>query len=91
MNDTIFAPATAAGRAAVAVVRISGPEARGALKALAGRVPRARMATLRTLEGADGAAIDRALVLWFPAPASYTRADQSRRCSGSSSSPRAMR
>jgi tRNA modification GTPase len=75
MNDTIFAPATAAGRAAVAVVRISGPEARGALKALAGRVPRARMATLRTLEGADGAAIDRALVLWFPAPASYTGED----------------
>ena len=36
MRDTIFAPATAAGRAAVAVVRISGPDAGPALAALAG-------------------------------------------------------
>ena len=39
MSDTIFAPATAAGRAAVAVVRLSGPETRAAVRALAGKLP----------------------------------------------------
>ena len=75
MSDTIFAPATAAGRAAVAVVRLSGPGARNAVRALAGRLPAPRRAVLRTLAGADGAAIDQALVLWFPAPGSYTGED----------------
>ncbi|HWA60036.1 MAG TPA: tRNA uridine-5-carboxymethylaminomethyl(34) synthesis GTPase MnmE, partial [Caulobacteraceae bacterium] len=46
MTDTIFAPATAPGRAAVAVVRISGPGARAAVKALAGRLPAPRRASL---------------------------------------------
>lgn len=75
MSDTIFAPATAAGRAAVAVVRLSGPQTRAAVRALSGRVPRARTATLRTLLGPDGAQIDRALVLFFEGPASYTGED----------------
>ncbi len=75
MTETIFAPATAAGRAAVAVVRISGPGTRAALKALAGAVPVARHASLRTLLAGDGAPIDRALVLYFPAPDSYTGED----------------
>jgi tRNA modification GTPase len=73
---TIFAPATAAGRAGIAVVRISGPEAGAALAALAGAIPRARHAVLRRLvDPASGAALDDALVLWFPAPASYTGED----------------
>jgi len=75
MRDTIFAPATAAGRAAVAVVRISGPAAGRALAALAGRLPAARRASLRTLRDADGEPIDRAMALWFPGPASYTGED----------------
>ena len=75
MNDTIFAPATAAGRAAVAVVRISGPDAARALRALAGRLPRARRASFRRLRGAAGERLDEALVLWFPAPGSYTGED----------------
>jgi tRNA modification GTPase len=75
MSDTIYAPATAAGRSAVAVVRISGPATRVALAAVAGGVPRARNASLRTLVAADGEAIDRALVLFFRAPASYTGED----------------
>ncbi len=70
MSDTIFAPATAAGRAAVAVVRISGPGAAEALRTLAGDLPPARQAAVRYLGG-----IDRGLVLWFPAPASYTGED----------------
>ncbi len=75
MTDTIFAPATAAGRAAVAVVRLSGPGTKAAVRALAGALPAARRASLRTLRDADGSAIDEALVLWFPSPASYTGED----------------
>jgi tRNA modification GTPase len=75
MTDTIYAPATAAGRAAVAVVRISGPRTRDALDALAGGVPPPRRATLRVLSDAEGDPIDEALILYFPAPASYTGED----------------
>ncbi|MFN3512445.1 MAG: tRNA uridine-5-carboxymethylaminomethyl(34) synthesis GTPase MnmE [Phenylobacterium sp.] len=75
MTDTIFAPATAAGRAAVAVVRLSGSDSAGAVRALAGALPQPRVAALRALKGADGAPIDKALVLWFPGPASYTGED----------------
>ena len=75
MRDTIFAPATAPGRAAVAVVRLSGPDAGAALAALAGRLPSPRRATLRKLRNAAGDPIDAALALWFPAPASYTGED----------------
>jgi tRNA modification GTPase len=75
MNDTIFALATAPGRAAVAVMRLSGPGAGEAAARLAGPLPPPREARLRTLRGADGAVIDRALVLWFPGPDSYTGED----------------
>ncbi len=54
MRDTIFALATAPGRAAVAVIRLSGPDAGAALQALAGRRPAPRRATLRKLRDADG-------------------------------------
>jgi tRNA modification GTPase len=75
MSDTIFAPATAAGRAAVAVVRLSGPGTAKAVRALARRLPAARRASLRTLVGGEGVPIDEALVLWMPAPGSYTGED----------------
>lgn len=75
MTDTIFAPATAAGRAAVAVVRLSGPRAGEAFEALAGRLPRPRQAALRTLRDGEGRAIDQALALWFPGTRSYTGED----------------
>ena len=75
MSDTIFAPATAAGRAAVAVVRISGPQSAMAVRALAGEAPKARRATLRRLYSADGREIDQAMVLWFKGPRSYTGED----------------
>jgi tRNA modification GTPase len=67
--------ATAAGRAAVAVVRISGPATRDALTRLAGRLPPARHATVRTLRDEQGQTLDTGLVLWFPGPASYTGED----------------
>lgn len=75
MTDTIFAPATAPGRAALAVVRLSGPATGEAVKALAGALPAPRRASLRKLRDAGGTVIDEALILWFPAPASYTGED----------------
>lgn len=74
MTDTIFALATAAGRAAVAVVRISGPDTPRTVEALAGRAPAPRMAALRKLRH-GGVALDEALVLRFEGPASYTGED----------------
>lgn len=73
---TIFAPATAPGRAGVAVIRVSGPGAGPAVAALAGRLPAPRHATLATLrDPASGEVLDRGLVLWFPAPHSFTGED----------------
>lgn len=76
-EDTIFAPSTAPGRAGVAVVRISGRSAAGALEALSGSMlPPPRHAELRRLSDPEsGAPIDRGLVLWFPGPASFTGED----------------
>ena len=74
MTDTIFALASGAGRAGVAVVRLSGPRAGVALAALAGALPPPRTAMLRSISHA-GVEIDRALLLWFPAPASFTGED----------------
>ncbi len=76
MTDTIFALSSAPGRAGVAVVRVSGPKAGAALEALAGGLPAPRMACLAALRDPQtGAEIDRALILWFPGPASVTGED----------------
>ena len=78
-RDTIAAVATAPGRAALAVVRISGPSSGAVLGALLGGEAldlRPRVATLRRLEHPrTGEPIDRALVTWFPGPDSYTGED----------------
>ncbi|MBB5694211.1 tRNA uridine-5-carboxymethylaminomethyl(34) synthesis GTPase MnmE [Muricoccus pecuniae] len=73
--DTIFALATAPGRAAIAVLRLSGPGSREMLAGLCGRLPTPRQASLRRLRDAKGAVLDEALVLWLPGPASYTGED----------------
>ena len=74
MTSTIFALATPPGRGAIAILRLSGPGTDAALAALgAGRL-KPRLASLRTLTH-DGASIDQALVLRFPAPNSYTGED----------------
>ncbi len=74
LTDTIFALSSGAPPAGVAVVRISGPGARSALKSLARSVPSPRQATLRTLRW-QGETLDRALTLFFPGPASATGED----------------
>ncbi len=76
MTDTIYALASAAGRAGVAVYRLSGPRTGAALAALTGRSPPPpRRAVRRVFADADGEVIDDGLALWFPAPASFTGED----------------
>jgi len=74
---TIFAPASAIGRSAICVIRVSGPSSEAALRALAdGKLPPPRLATLKTLrDPTSGEALDRGLALWFRGPRSYTGED----------------
>ena len=68
-EDTIFAPASGAGRAAIAVVRLSGLGTAGVLECMGGRVPAPRRMTLAVLrDPASGEALDQALVVWMPGP-----------------------
>ena len=70
--DTIFAQATAHGKAGVAIVRISGPRAWDAAVALCGALPEPRLASLRLLKDRTGTRLDEALVLSFEDKASFT-------------------
>lgn len=74
-DDTIFALASGLGRTAISVVRVSGPASGQMLARLCGSVPKPRVASLRSLRNDAGALLDRALVLWLPAPGSYTGED----------------
>ena len=76
-RDTIFALSTAPGRSGVAVIRVSGPRSRAGLAALGGPGdPEARRAVLVELRSPEGGeTIDRALVLAFPKPHSFTGED----------------
>ena len=75
-TETIFALASAPGRAGVAVMRVSGPKSGAVLQALTcRRRPEPRRASLRVLYNETGERIDEALVLWFPGPGSFTGED----------------
>jgi tRNA modification GTPase len=75
VNDTIFAVSSGAPPAAIAVLRISGPDADAALRVLTTRkLPKPRHAVLRTLRAGDQK-LDSALVLRFPGPNSATGED----------------
>ncbi len=75
-SDTIFALSSGHPPSGVAVLRLSGPRSRFALETIAGELPPARLALLRKLtDPRSGVEIDRALVLWFPSPASFTGED----------------
>jgi tRNA modification GTPase len=73
--DTIVAPASGMSLAAIAVIRISGPETRAVLDALCGGAPPPRHASLRAIGLANAPLIDRGLVLSFEGPASFTGED----------------
>lgn len=73
--DTIFALATAHGKAGVAVVRISGPAACTAAKLLCGTVPEPRRSAVRLLRDDQGEPLDQALVLRFERGHSFTGED----------------
>ncbi|MCA3513849.1 MAG: tRNA uridine-5-carboxymethylaminomethyl(34) synthesis GTPase MnmE [Rhodobacter sp.] len=69
--DTIFALATARGKAGVAIIRISGPASHDAVRHLAGDVPETRRAVLRTLRS-GGEVLDQGLVLTFSDGSGFT-------------------
>ena len=74
-DETIAAVATPNGRGGIGVVRVSGGAMRAIARAICGVEPQPRQARLTEFHEADGAAIDRGLALFFPAPHSFTGED----------------
>jgi tRNA modification GTPase len=74
-DDTIFAPMTAIGRSAVTALRLSGSRTRAIVEILCGGCPLPRHASLRGLRDRRGELLDRAIVIWLPAPKTYTGED----------------
>jgi tRNA modification GTPase len=74
-DHTIFALSSGRLPSAIAIVRVSGPQAGAALNLLAGKIPLPRSATRALLRDVDRQPIDDAVVLWFPKPASATGED----------------
>ncbi|HEX5961363.1 MAG TPA: tRNA uridine-5-carboxymethylaminomethyl(34) synthesis GTPase MnmE [Rhodanobacteraceae bacterium] len=74
-TQTIVAVATPPGRGGIGVVRVSGGATRAIACALCGTAPKPRHARLAGFRAADGTLIDRGLVLFFPAPHSFTGED----------------
>jgi len=75
MDDTIYALSSGAPPSAIAIIRISGPDALNAAKILTGKDFMARRASLATLRDENGAALDQAIVIPFPGPNSATGED----------------
>lgn len=74
-DQTIFALSSGRPPSAIAMVRVSGPQAGLVLTTLAGKLPAPRQASRRLLRDGAGQPIDDAMVLWFPGPASATGED----------------
>jgi tRNA modification GTPase len=74
-DQTIFALSSGRPPAAIAIVRVSGPNARITLEKLCGKLPAPRAAHVSTLRDSDGNAIDEAVALFFSAPHSATGED----------------
>jgi len=74
--ETIFALGTGAGRAAIAIIRLSGPEVRDTLTAFSGSTPEPRRAALvRLRDPSSGEALDQGFAIFFPEPRSATGED----------------
>lgn len=74
-TETIAAIATAAGRGALGILRLSGPQAYQIAQAVVGTMPAPRQAALRHFRDTSAAVLDQGLVLYFPGPASFTGED----------------
>lgn len=74
-QTTIVAAASGPGPSGVAIIRVSGSRASDVAIRLAATLPKPRSAALRALTDRGGETIDKAIVLWFPAPASFTGED----------------
>jgi tRNA modification GTPase len=74
-SDPIAAIATAPGRGAVGIVRVSGRSVQPVIDAVCGRALKPREATYLPFRAADGSAIDQGLAIHFPAPHSFTGED----------------
>jgi tRNA modification GTPase len=74
-SATIFALSSGAPPSGVAVIRISGPAAKDAVRSLCGSVPEDRQVQLKDIRAGDGELLDRGLALVFSAPASFTGED----------------
>lgn len=74
-TDPIAAIATAPGRGAVGIVRVSGARLAPLVDAICGRALRPREATYLPFRDADGSAIDHGLAIHFPSPNSFTGED----------------
>lgn len=75
-EQSIFALASAAGRAGIAVIRLSGGHTKAALAHLKCTLPPPRKAVrARFMDPASGELLDDGLLLWFPAPHSFTGED----------------
>ncbi|WP_153111157.1 tRNA uridine-5-carboxymethylaminomethyl(34) synthesis GTPase MnmE [Propionivibrio limicola] len=73
--ETIAAIATAPGRGGIGVIRLSGSRLLATAEQLCGRQPLPRVATYASFKAADGSLIDSGLLLYFPAPHSFTGED----------------
>ena len=71
-DNTIAAIATPPGMGGVSVIRVSGKNAAAIAQTLSGKLPVPRHATLATFRDAQGETVDQGLLLYFPAPHSFT-------------------
>ena len=75
MHDTIFALSSGSLPSGVAVIRVSGPRVSEVIHTLLAKPVQPRMAALRSIRACNGQEIDKGLVLYCPAPASFTGED----------------
>ena len=74
-RDTIFALSSGSLPSGVAIIRISGPQVRFVLETISGMVPKPRFAAYRPIRNRKNDLLDKGLVLFFPAPHSFTGED----------------
>jgi tRNA modification GTPase len=74
-QDTIYALSSGSPPAGVAVIRVSGKAVPEMLTCLSGGIPEPRTASLRSIRSRNGEVVDKGIVLYFPAPNSFTGED----------------